>query len=78
MSSKIAQAGFVNLHEKTYKTPLGEWSSDPKLQELGKWNLLQFDVGLEGFCIQLLTNIMGVSSVLLHETSKGKWSSLEI
>ncbi|KAF5873503.1 putative sam dependent methyltransferase protein [Botrytis fragariae] len=59
MSSKIAQAGFINLHEKTYKTPLGEWSSDPKLQELGKWNLLQFDVGLEGFSIQLLTNVMG-------------------
>lgn len=70
MSSKIAQAGFTNLHEKTYKTPLGEWSSDPKLQELGKWNLLQFDVGLEGFSIQLLTNVMGVSSVLLHETSQ--------
>ncbi|TGO54426.1 hypothetical protein BCON_0107g00130 [Botryotinia convoluta] len=61
MSSKIAQAGFINLHEKTYKTPLGEWSSDPKLQELGKWNLLQFDVGLEGFSIQLLTSVMGMT-----------------
>lgn len=61
MSSKITQAGFINLQERTYKTPLGEWSNDPKLQELGKWNLLQFDVGLEGFATQLLTNVMGVS-----------------
>ncbi|KAJ8065033.1 hypothetical protein OCU04_005748 [Sclerotinia nivalis] len=61
MSSKISQAGFINLQEKTYKMPLGEWSNDPKLQELGKWNLLQFDVGLEGFAVQLLTNKMGMS-----------------
>ncbi|EDO05046.1 hypothetical protein SS1G_07531 [Sclerotinia sclerotiorum 1980 UF-70] len=61
MSSKISQAGFINLHEKTYKMPLGEWSNDPKLRELGKWNLLQFDVGLEGFAVQLLTNTMEMS-----------------
>ncbi|KAB8295732.1 hypothetical protein EYC80_008557 [Monilinia laxa] len=61
MSSKIAQAGFVNLQERMYQTPLGEWPDDPKLRELGKWNLLQFDVGLEGFAVQLLTNVMGMS-----------------
>ncbi|RAL68770.1 hypothetical protein DID88_007463 [Monilinia fructigena] len=44
-----------------YKTPLGEWPNDPNLKELGKWNLLQFDVGLEGFAVQLLTNVMGMS-----------------
>ncbi|ESZ93287.1 hypothetical protein SBOR_6325 [Sclerotinia borealis F-4128] len=61
MSSKIAQAGFINLQERTYKTPLGEWSNDAKLQEVGKWNLLQFDVGLEGFAVQLFTNVIGMS-----------------
>ncbi|QSZ30491.1 hypothetical protein DSL72_000045 [Monilinia vaccinii-corymbosi] len=61
MSSKITQAGFVHLQERTYKMPLGEWPSDPKLRELGRWNLLQFDVGLEGFAIQPLTNVMGMT-----------------
>jgi hypothetical protein len=60
MASDMTTAGFINLREETFKTPMGEWSSDPKLRELGRWNLLQFDVGLEGFAMQLLTREMGV------------------
>jgi hypothetical protein len=60
MASGMMRAGFINPREETFKTPMGEWSSDPKLRELGRWNLLQFDVGLEGFAVQLLTGVMEV------------------
>lgn len=60
MASDMTRAGFINLREEVFRTPLGEWSSDPNLRELGRWNLLQFDVGLEGFAVQLLTKFMGV------------------
>ncbi|PQE26096.1 SAM dependent methyltransferase protein [Rutstroemia sp. NJR-2017a BBW] len=61
MASDMTTAGFINLREETFKTPMGEWCSDPKLRELGRWNLLQFDVGLEGFAVQLLTKVMGMT-----------------
>ncbi|PQE32049.1 SAM dependent methyltransferase protein [Rutstroemia sp. NJR-2017a WRK4] len=62
MASDMTTAGFINLREETFKTPMGEWCRDPKLRELGRWNLLQFDVGLEGFAVQLLTKVMGVNT----------------
>lgn len=59
MTKGIKNAGFVNVVEKVYKTPLGGWTADPKLRELGEWALLGFDVGLEGYCLAPLTRVMG-------------------
>jgi hypothetical protein len=62
----ITQAGFIDVHEKKYKLPVGEWSSDPKLKELGQWNLLFCLQGLEGWALFLLTDVLKVSiSILL-------------
>lgn len=40
MKRWITDAGFEHVREVRYKVPVGPWSSDPKLKELGKWNLL--------------------------------------
>jgi hypothetical protein len=58
---RITLAGFIDVHEKRYKLPVGEWSSDPKLKELGRWNLLFCLQGIEGWAVFLLTEVMKVS-----------------
>ncbi|PSN66925.1 S-adenosyl-L-methionine-dependent methyltransferase [Corynespora cassiicola Philippines] len=52
------QAGFVDVVERWYKVPVGGWSSDPHMKELGKWNLLHCLQGAEGWGLFLLTNVM--------------------
>ena len=59
MRKGIEDAGFVNVVEKIFKTPLGGWPTDPKLREIGQWALLGFDVGLEGYAMATLTRVMG-------------------
>lgn len=46
--SRIEAAGFQNVHEKTYKVPIGEWVKDPVLKEAGKFQKMQVLSGLEG------------------------------
>ncbi|KAH8598461.1 S-adenosyl-L-methionine-dependent methyltransferase [Bisporella sp. PMI_857] len=55
----IAGAGFEGVVEKKFKLPVGGWSSDPKYKELGRWNLLHCDQGIEGWAMALLTRVMG-------------------
>ncbi|KAF2087558.1 methyltransferase family protein [Saccharata proteae CBS 121410] len=59
MKGWIADAGFQDVHEVKYKIPVGGWSSDAHLKELGKWNLLYCYHGAEGWAIFLLTHVMG-------------------
>lgn len=61
METAIQEAGFVNVVEKVFKTPMGCWPSDQKLKEIGKWALLGFDIGLEGYAMASMTRVMGVS-----------------
>lgn len=39
MAGLMQEAGFVDVAEKRFKWPVGSWSSDVRLQEIGKWNL---------------------------------------
>lgn len=61
MKGLITQAGFVDVVELKYKWPIGAWSTDQKLKDLGKWNMHHWNEGLEGWNIALLTRVMGVS-----------------
>jgi hypothetical protein len=54
--------GFKNVTEQRYKMPVGPWSRDKKLKEVGRWHLLECYQGIEGWSIALLTRLMGVSS----------------
>ena len=57
----MVRAGFVDVVERRTKWPMSAWSSDPKMKELGRWNQLRVDQGIEGFAIRLLTTVGGVS-----------------
>ncbi|RDW65126.1 hypothetical protein BP6252_10777 [Coleophoma cylindrospora] len=59
--SLIEAAGFVDVVETKYKLPVGPWMEDPKWKDLGRWNLLYLDEGLEGMVMFVLLKIMGWS-----------------
>lgn len=61
MKNLIEQAGFVDVVETKYKWPLGAWSTDQKLKDMGRWNMHHWNEGLEGWTMALLTRVMGVS-----------------
>jgi hypothetical protein len=55
----LIKAGFVDVVERRYKWPLGGWSKNERLKELGLWNRLQWEQGIEGWSMYLLTNFLG-------------------
>ncbi|KAK4934069.1 hypothetical protein LTR28_010930, partial [Elasticomyces elasticus] len=61
MPALIARAGFVDVAVKKYKWPVGPWSSDAKLKELGRWNLRNWEEGMEGWALALYTRVLGWS-----------------
>lgn len=55
MRGRIEDAGFINVHEKTWKVPVGEWAKHPLMKEAGKFNKMQTLMGMEGMCTFALT-----------------------
>jgi hypothetical protein len=58
---RIVEAGFVDVREHKFKLPVGPWSSDKKMKDIGNWNMFFFSRDTEAFCIYLLGKVMGVS-----------------
>lgn len=54
--------GFVNIHERRLKLPIGTWPKDKRLKTWGMWNRQFLLQGLEGFSIRGLTSMLGVSA----------------
>ena len=56
----LGKAGFEEVTEKVYKLPIGGWSSDPKLKDIGMWNQLYWEYGVEAWSMALMTRVLGV------------------
>ena len=52
-------AGLINVAGKCYICPLGPWAKDPRLKQLGAYNLLQTLEGMEGFSLPIFTRYLG-------------------
>lgn len=59
MRKLVAAAGFTNVVETTYQVPVGTWSSDARMKQIGAYNLAYMDESLEGFALFILKEIMG-------------------
>jgi SAM-dependent methyltransferase len=55
----IEQAGFVNVTYRRFKWPIGPWPKDPKLKEIGSFNRLGWEDGVEGWAMYLFTKYLG-------------------
>lgn len=61
----LEDAGFedvVELSDKLPKVPIGPWSEDPRLKEIGRWNQVHWEEGIEGWSLALFTRVLGVKS----------------
>jgi hypothetical protein len=59
-------ARFENVTEVPLKVPIGSWSEDPRLREIGRWNQVYWLEGIEGRSLDLFTRILGVRSPHLY------------
>ena len=53
--ARIENAGFINVHVKEYKVPVGDWAKNPHLKEAGRLLKQQLLAGLEGYAMMILT-----------------------
>lgn len=58
MKDNIIRAGFVDVTEVRFKLPMGPWSMDKRVADMGEANRTAWLTGLEGFCLYLLTRIL--------------------
>lgn len=63
-ADRLRKVGFVNVNEKKFAVPIGPWAKDPELKHLGRLNRLQWEQGIEGWTVYLLTQFLGVSRIL--------------
>lgn len=61
LKEKMEAAGFVDVVQVPMKWPIGPWMEDKHMKELGMWNALRLDTGLEGYVMRLFTMTGGVS-----------------
>ncbi|CAI9627888.1 unnamed protein product [Alternaria alternata] len=61
----LEAAGFVNVVERRWKLPVGGWPADKRFKELGQYNRINWEQGIEGWSLYLLTTVM-------------KWSKEEV
>ncbi|KAI4712789.1 hypothetical protein J4E89_003058 [Alternaria sp. Ai002NY15] len=55
----IEAAGFINVVEHRWKLPVGGWPADKRFKELGQYNRINWEQGIEGWSLYLLTTVMG-------------------
>ena len=55
--ARIQKAGFVNVQEKLYKVPLGDWAKNEVPKEAGRFCKVQLLSGLEGCSLSLFTKL---------------------
>ncbi|KAI4146307.1 MAG: hypothetical protein LQ341_002127 [Variospora aurantia] len=61
LKEKMEDAGFVDVVQVPMKWPIGPWMEDAHMKELGMWNALRLDTGLEGYVMRLFTMAGGWS-----------------
>ena len=63
LEESMKRAGFVDVVQVPMKWPIGPWMEDRHMKELGMWNALRLDTGLEGYVMRLFTMAGGVSTL---------------
>ncbi|KAK4222787.1 S-adenosyl-L-methionine-dependent methyltransferase [Podospora fimiseda] len=55
----IKNAGFKNVENKIIKAPVGSWPAEKKWKDVGQFNQLMLEMGIEGFGLFALTHVLG-------------------
>ena len=54
-ATDLEKAGFVDIHEKHYRCPIGPWARDATLKEAGRLHYHHWATGMEGWAMFMLT-----------------------
>jgi hypothetical protein len=54
-------SGYTEVVEKRFPWPLGAWPSDERLKEIGRWNVRNWEEGIEGWVLAIFTRVLGWS-----------------
>lgn len=65
MKRWLEEAGFEDVVETIFRWPIGPWPKDKHWKEIGRWQRLHVETGLENWGLATLTRVMGWS---LEET----------
>ncbi|KUJ16053.1 methyltransferase [Mollisia scopiformis] len=57
-AQRMIDAGFVDVKEEIYKVPIGPWPKDPKLKEVGRYQLLHVTLGIEPYTFGFVGKIL--------------------
>jgi len=55
----LGEAGFKDIKKRNLKMPVGAWPADKTLKEIGQMNRVSLEMGIEGFGLYVLTNVLG-------------------
>jgi hypothetical protein len=53
----LEAAGFINVVEHRWKLPIGGWAVDKRFKEIGLYNRINWEQGIEGWSLYLLTTV---------------------
>ena len=55
MADRMEKAGFVDIQQQTYTSPVGSWPKQKELKELGKWGRIGLVESAFPYALHLLT-----------------------
>lgn len=55
----LEMAGYEDVQEVVYELPIGDWPSDRRMKEMGRYHLFQFTGGLQAIGQAILTRVAG-------------------
>lgn len=68
----MKNAGFIGkIRTRNFKLPFGTWAAERKWKEIGAFNLLACDHGLDGFSLFVGTEVLGWSVEEVQELVEG-------
>jgi len=70
-AAMLEAAGFVDITVRRFKWPSNVWPRDKKHKEMGRWNFVNMNDGLEGLSMALLTRAFGLSREETEEICAG-------
>lgn len=66
IKERLEAAGFINVVERRLRCAIGPWPKDPVQREVGQWEQLRLNQGVQIFCERRCINNLGVSAGLLR------------
>ncbi|KAI8938498.1 hypothetical protein NX059_004388 [Plenodomus lindquistii] len=61
LKQRMIDAGFVDVHEKVVKIPVGPWPKDPKMKEIGRYQREHVAMGVEPYTLGFIGKVLGWS-----------------